>query len=101
MRRLLNAGNEDIDTCFPCVCGCMLMQNVKNIQHTYNRNTENPEGLLWTDAACSRRISLKSRTDEQHEFMRKEIVQKTADIIYRIRSIDTYALSRVEHNLTE
>ena len=33
--------------------------------------------------------------------MRKEIVQKTADIIYRIRSIDTYALSRVEHNLTE
>ena len=29
MRRLLNAGNEDIDTCFPCVCGCMLMPNVK------------------------------------------------------------------------
>ena len=42
----------------------------------------------------------QSRTDEQHEFMHREIVQKNAHII-DIRSLNIYALSWVQHNLKE
>jgi hypothetical protein len=61
-------------------------------------NAANSEGLL--DGVIS---SHQSRTDEQHEVMHTEIVQKTvtADIIDRFRSLDIFALSWIEHNLQE
>ena len=61
---------------------------------SYSGNAANSEGLL--DGLIS---SHQSRTDEQHEVMHTEIVQKTADIIDRFRSLDIFALSWVEHNL--
>jgi hypothetical protein len=44
------------------------------------------------DSVISAHQSLESRTDKQYEVMHKDIVQKTADIIGLIRSLDIYAL---------
>jgi hypothetical protein len=66
------------------------------VPYSGNAANSNSEGLL--DGVISPH---QSRTDEQHEVMHREIVQKNAHIIDDIRSLDIYALSRVRHNLKE